>query len=155
MRNVRSGRQPTLLATLAIAAVLSGCRGDTDSVATAAIPPDSAAPAPVANAAPAVDDANSEVRFTSGTRYAATGAQAEIALSVTEVSARAVLERIATAGGVPLEIADGVDLDHKVSLHFDGMPLSAVLTLLGQDANAEITAEPDAIRVRPRATPTR
>jgi len=95
------------------------------------------------------------VRFTSGTSYAATGAQAEIALSVTDARAQDVLEHIASASGVPLDIADGVTLDHEVSLHFDGMPLSAVLTLLGQDANADITAEPDAIRVRPRATSTR
>lgn len=155
MRKVRFGRQPTLMTTLAIAAVLSGCSGDTDSVATAAIPPDSAAAAPVGNAAPTPDGTNSEVRFTSGTSYAATGAQAEIALSVTDARARDVLEQIATAGGVPVDIADGVTLDHTVSLHFDGMPLSAVLTLLGQDANAEITADADAIRVRPRATPSR
>lgn len=141
---------PRLLsAAYVVAAALSGCgsaNGDAAPVApTSDIAPRAAAAAP----------AHYAVRFTSGTSYAATGAQAEIALSVTEVSARDVLERIAAASGVPLEIADGVDLDHTVSLHFDGMPLSAVLTLLGQDANAEITAESDAIRVRPRATPTR
>jgi len=136
-----------------VALSLSGCgsaNGDAAPVASAA----NAEP-PAATSTPAQPPTHDAVRFTSGTSYAATGAQAEIALSVSDAGARDVLEQIATASGVPLDIADGVTLDHTVSLHFDGMPLSAVLTLLGQDANAEITAEPDAIRVRPRATPTR
>ncbi|MFL6588099.1 MAG: hypothetical protein ACJ8GV_14610 [Luteimonas sp.] len=150
MRNVRSSRLHTLLlAALAIAAAVSGCHGDTDGIATAAMPPDSDAAVDGINAMPATGNMRGAVRFTSGTSYAATGAQSEIALNASDARALDVLVHIAGASGVPLEIADGVDLDHRVSLHFDGMPLSAVLTLLGQEANALITAEADAIRVRP------
>ncbi len=153
MRHPRVSR-PSLLCTMALVALsMSGC-GSANGDAAPVAPAGNAAP-PAAIATPAQPPTHDAVRFTSGTSYAATGAQAEIALSVSDARARDVLEQIATASGVPLDIADGVTLDHTVSLHFDGMPLSAVLTLLGQDANAEITAEPDAIRVRPRATPTR
>lgn len=153
MRNSRCPRPSLLFAISIVAASLSSCGNANGDAAPAASTPGNMSPAPTsASAQTSVDD---EVRFTSGTSYASTGARAEIALSVSEARARDVLERIAAASSVPLEIAEGVDLDHTVSLHFDGMPLSAVLTLLGQDANAEITAEPDAIRVRPRATPTR
>jgi len=149
MRNSRCPRPSPLFAIAIIAASLSACgNGNGDAVPVASTPEN----APPASTSAPADDA---VRFTSGTSYASTGAQAEIALSVRETRAHEVLERIATASGVPLDIAEGVNLDHTVSLHFDGMPLSAVLILLGQDANAEITAEPDAIRVRPRATSTR
>lgn len=151
MRKSRCPRPSPLLpiAIAIVAASLSACGNANGDAAPVASTADNAPPA---SAPASADDA---VRFTSGTSYALTGARAEIALSVSETRAQQVLERIATASGVPLDIADGVNLDHTVSLHFDGMPLSAVLTLLGQDANAEITAEPDAIRVRPRATPTR
>ncbi|MGO3126486.1 MAG: hypothetical protein ACTIJY_00280 [Luteimonas sp.] len=154
MRNSRFSRPRMLFAISLVAASLSGCGSAHDDAAPVASTPDNAAP-PASPSAPAQASSNGEIRFTSGTSYAATGGRAEIALSVSETRAHDVLERIATASGVPLDIADGVKLDHTVSLQFDGMPLSAVLTLLGQDANAEITAEPDAIRVRPRATPMR
>lgn len=153
MHNVRLPRPRMLLAALAIAAALTGCSDSPGDDAPGAIATgDTPAPSPVAPA-PALDTTNGEVRFLSGTSYAATGARAEIALDAREERAGDVLQRIAAASGVPVDVADGVNLDHRVSLHFDGMPLSAVLTLLGQDANAEITAEADAIRVRARATP--
>ena len=87
---------PRLVVTLLAGAALglSGCgsaNGDAAPVAPAA----DAAPL-AAIATPAQAPTHDAVRFTSGTSYAATGAQAEIALSVTEVSARDVLERIAT-----------------------------------------------------------
>lgn len=153
MHNVRLPLPSMQLAALAIAAALTGCSGSADDDAPGAIATgDTRASSPVAPA-PAPDTATGEVRFLSGTSYAATGAQAEIALDAREERAGDVLQRIAAASGVPLDVADGVNLDHRVSLHFDGMPINAVLTLLGQDASAEITAEADAIRVRARATP--
>ncbi|MCD9007756.1 hypothetical protein LDO31_16260 [Luteimonas sp. XNQY3] len=152
MYNVRLPRPGTLLPIVAIAAMLTGCSGNTGDDAPGALAPDAAAAPSLATPAPAPGTATGEVRFLSGTSYAATGAQAEIALDAREERAGDVLQRIAEASDVPLDIADGVNLDHKVTLDFNGIPIGTVLKLLGQGTDTEIAAEADAIRVR-RATP--
>ncbi|MDR7191711.1 hypothetical protein [Luteimonas terrae] len=149
MRNPLLPRPRTVLATLAVAAALTGCNASPGEETSAATPSDTAA---AATSVSAPDSVDTDVRFVSGTSYATTGAQAEIALVAEDERAIDVLQRIATASGVRVDIAQGMSLDHRVSLNLDGISIATVLALLGQNVGADITAERDAIRVRPRVS---
>ena len=64
-----------------------------------------------------------------------------------------ILEQIANAGSVELEVEPGLDLQRRVSMNFTDVPIRTVLLLLASETDTVITPHADGIRVH-RAAPT-
>lgn len=155
MRRHRPVRTRILLGACALTALLAACgTGDTGQATAPGTPsmPDDAPDPPAAS--PRAETGAMVVRFTSGTRYATIGDRAEVDLSVVEQRVETVLEEIAAASSVRLEIAPDTDLTRKVTLNFKRVPLRTVFALLGQESGTVISADAEAILVRSEATAT-
>lgn len=97
-----------------------------------------------------IDD--NRVRFVRGAPYAVINDRGQIDLLVLDHPVIDILEQIANAGSVELEVEPGLDLQRRVSMNFTDVPIRTVLLLLASETDTVITPHADGIRVH-RAAP--